>query len=128
MTPEPPHILILEDEPEVARATERALSRIGYAVTTVADGADGLAAAVSGNYDLCLLNVILPGMGGYAIAERLHADGVSIPLIFCTDKPQHEVSARIQALGIKAAYLQKPLSTRGLAQKIGEVLDGRGWL
>lgn len=128
MNPDPRRILLLEDEPPVARVAERMLARSGYAVSVLFDGAEGLQAALSGNYDLCLLNVVLPGIDGYAIAERLHAEGTDLPLIFFTARPEHEVRARILAIGIKAAYVQKPCSTSGLVEMVGEVLGGSGWL
>lgn|GEM_PF-5562710 len=104
------------------------LERHGYSVTCVLDGKEGLEVASTGHHDLCLLNVLLPGMGGYSIAEKLQADGVALPLIFYTGKPEREVKAIVLTLGIKAAHIQKPPSIRGMVEKIEEVLDGRGWL
>ena len=126
--PNPKRILLLEDEEYIASATKKLLERNGYSVTYVLDGTEGLVAASSGDFDICLLNVLLPGMGGYSIAERLHADGVEIPLIFYTDKGEQEVKKRIRSMGIRAAHMQKPPSIRALIKLIEEVLDGRGWL
>jgi DNA-binding response OmpR family regulator len=128
MNPNPKRILLLEDEEPIARVTKRMLERNGYSVTYVLDGSEGLEAATSGEYDLCLLNVLLPGLGGYSIAEKIHADGVHLPLIFFTAKSGQEVKAKIDGMGIKAAHMQKPPSIRALIEKIEEVLDGRGWL
>jgi DNA-binding response OmpR family regulator len=102
------------------------LERHGYSVTCVYEGQEGLEVAARGNHDLCLLNVLLPGMNGYSIAERLQEGGVDIPLIFYTDKPEHEVKTQIRSMGIRAAHIQKPPSIRGLVEKIEEVLGGRG--
>ena len=121
-------LLLLEDEPEIAWATKKMLERHGYAVTCVLNGVEGLEVASSGDHDLCLLNVALPGMNGYTVAERLLADRVKLPLVFYTGKPEDEVKAKLRSLGIQAAHIQKPPSIGGMVEKIEEVLDGRGWL
>ena len=68
----------------------------------------------------------LPGLDGYIIAQRLQANGVDIPLIFYTGKPEDEVRAEIRRRGIRAAHIQKPPSIRGLVEKIKGVLGGGG--
>ena len=97
-------------------------------MTCAYDGQEGLEVASSKEFDLPLLNVLLPGLGGYSIAERLQADGVDIPLIFYTDKPEQEVKAKPRSLGINVAHIQKPPSISGLVEKVEEVLGGKGWL
>ena len=55
-------ILLLEDEKDIARIIKIHLERFGYDVTSVLEGTEWLAAAQSGKYDICLLNVYLPGL------------------------------------------------------------------
>jgi DNA-binding response OmpR family regulator len=66
-------LLLLEDEAEIATLCRKVLERAGYSVTCVADGRDGIREALSRTFDACLLNVMLPGLDGYAVAAELHA-------------------------------------------------------
>jgi CheY-like chemotaxis protein len=83
---------------------------------------------LSGNFDLCLLNVILPGLDGYSIADQLQKRNIDLPLIFLTETSRKEVAARTAMLGLKVGYMPKPFSKKALIQKVADVLDGKGWL
>ena len=124
----PTRLLLLEDEELIANVTKRILERNGYSVTCVLDGVEGLEAATTCEFDLCLLNVILPGLDGFSIAQQLQARKIELPLIFLTGSPKQEVQVRIKSLGLKVAYVEKPPSISGLVGKIEEVLNGKGWL
>ena len=67
-------ILIVEDESGIARFLELELGHEGYAVEKAADGRTGLDMALSGGYDLILLDVMLPGLNGLEVLRRLRAE------------------------------------------------------
>ena len=128
MKASPTRILILEDEEMLAQFVALILEEEGYSATFEGDGEAGLEAALGGNFDLCLLNVILPGLDGYVIAEQLQNRNIDLPLIFLTATSRQEVAARTEILGLKVGYMPKPFSKRALIQKVADVLDGKGWL
>ena len=121
-------VLVLEDEQEIAKLVARLLEREGYAVTCVGDGKAGLEAAASGDFDLCLLNVILPNLDGFTIAEQLRKRNIELPLIFLTATPRDEVVAKVASLGLRIGYVPKPSSRSQLIGKVSEILEGKGWL
>jgi len=64
-------ILVIEDEPDLLASLAKALREEGYAVDTAADGEDGLYKAESWDYDALVLDVMLPGLDGWAVLQRL---------------------------------------------------------
>ena len=64
-------ILIVEDEHRLAPYLQRGLSENGYVVDVAADGVDGRHLAAEGEYDLILLDVMIPGLDGFAVLEQL---------------------------------------------------------
>lgn len=124
----PARLLILEDEEMLARMTAKLLRREGYLVSYECDGNAGLEEASSSLFDLCLLNVLLPGLDGYSIALQLKERGIELPLIFFTAISQEEVAKKTADLGLRVAYVPKPYSIKVLLRTVAHVLDGKGWL
>jgi len=79
-----PRILVAEDETRIASFVEKGLKSAGFGVETVADGVDALTLARSGEFDLLLLDIGLPGLDGLEVLRRLRADAVSLPVIILT--------------------------------------------
>lgn len=79
-----PRILVAEDETRIASFIEKGLKSAGFGVETVADGVDALTLARSGEFDLLLLDIGLPGLDGLEVLRRLRADAVSLPVIILT--------------------------------------------
>ncbi|HZK60256.1 MAG TPA: response regulator transcription factor [Cryobacterium sp.] len=77
-------ILIAEDEARIASFVEKGLRAAGFAVTVAAEGRDALAQAQSGQFDLMILDVGLPGLDGFDILETLRGEGNSIAVIVLT--------------------------------------------
>ena len=75
------HILLVEDELRLANAVRRALVEDGHVVDHVADGADALAQALLEEYDIILLDVMLPSLDGLEIAKRLRARNNRTPIL-----------------------------------------------
>jgi DNA-binding response OmpR family regulator len=68
-------ILVVEDERALAAALQRGLRAEGFAVDTSADGLEGLELARRGQYDVVVLDVMLPGQSGYRVVQALRASG-----------------------------------------------------
>ncbi len=110
-------ILLIEDDPTIRLATEFALTRSGYAVSTCDNGADGLVAAREIHPDLILLDIMLPGMDGFEVAATLRTGDTATPIIMLTALAQDADKVR----GLDAGaddYITKPFSTEELLARI----------
>ncbi len=113
-------ILIVEDDPTVARIVARYLERDGYEVLVAEDGRSGLTLAESMAPDLVVLDVMLPEVDGLEVCRRLRATG-SVPIVMLSARGQ-EID-RIVGLELGADdYLAKPFSPRELTARIRSVL------
>lgn len=113
-------ILVVEDEPAIASLVETYLSREGYAVTRVDDGAKALEAADRIRPSLVILDVMLPGIDGLEVCRRLRARS-RVPVIMLTAKDQ-EID-RVVGLELGADdYVTKPFSPRELVARVKAVL------
>ena len=77
-------ILLIEDEPRVARFIRRGLGEEGHVVDIATDAAEGLALAHVSEYDVIVLDVMLPGRSGFHVASELRSDGDTIPILMLT--------------------------------------------
>ena len=117
------NILIIEDEAALARFLELELTHEGYAVTKAADGREGLAEALGGQYDLVLLDVMLPGLNGLEVLRRLRAES-GVPVIMVTARDS--VMDKVSGLDMGANdYITKPFSIEELLARIRAVLRDR---
>ena len=117
-------ILYVEDDETLAFLTNDALSEEGYNVHHYINGADALTAFKKDTFDLCVLDVMLPVMDGFALAEKLRALNTQVPIIFVTAKSMKE--DRIKGLTIGADdYITKPFSIEELILKINIFLKRR---
>lgn len=111
-TPGKARILIVEDEKPLSHALELKLSHEGYETATAATGNDALNMGLSGQHDLILLDLILPGLDGFAILKELKAKGIKAPVVVLSNLGQDEDRKKAEELGA-ASYLVKsnsPLS------------------
>jgi len=110
-------ILVIEDEPAVARGVKDALSFNGYGVEVAEDGLTGLRQATADAFDLVILDLMLPGMDGLKVLARLREQGVATPVLILTAKGQE--SDRVQGLELGADdYVVKPFSVRELVARV----------
>ncbi|NLM62673.1 MAG: response regulator transcription factor [Clostridiales bacterium] len=117
-------ILIVEDEPRISRYLELELRHEGYDVQTAFDGVAGLDAALSGNFDLVLLDLMLPGMSGIEVCRRIRRQS-DVPIIILTAKD--DVSDKVAGLDTGADdYITKPFAIEELLARIRAVLKRRG--
>ena len=77
-------ILIIEDEKRLAETLRQLMEEQHYQADVVFDGADGLDYGLAGEYDLILLDIMLPKLGGFQVARRLRAERVSTPILMLT--------------------------------------------
>jgi len=110
-------ILVVEDDPRVARNLHRGLRELGMAVDTAADGVEALAAAQAAPYDVIVLDVMLPGHDGYEVARRLRHRRVGSRILMLTGRTA--VDDRVQGLDAGADdYLSKPFALKELVARI----------
>src|SRR5690348_10985984 len=114
-------LLVVDDEPRLARALARGLGAEGFVVEVAADGPSGLEQARYGDYDVIVLDVMLPGLSGYEIVRRLRAEGNWVPVLMLSAKD----GPRDQADGLDYGaddYLTKPFSFVVLLARIRALL------
>ena len=114
-------MLVVEDEPRLARALQRGLTAEGYAVDLAADGLAGLEAARHEGYDAVVLDIMLPGLSGYRIVRALRAESNWVPVLMLSAKD----GEYDQADGLDAGaddYLTKPFSFVVLLAKLRALL------
>jgi len=110
-------ILIIEDDPSIAEIVRDFLEISGYTATIKADGLEGLNEALSGEYDMILLDLQLPSMDGFEICKRVREQGIVIPILMATAKI--EDVDKIRGLGLGADdYISKPFSLPELVARV----------
>ena len=114
-------ILVIEDEEAIRQGLNDVLVFHGYAVESAATGPDGLQQAMTGKFDLILLDIMLPGMDGYEICDRIRAEDRQQPIIMLTAKTSDDEIVEGLKLGADD-YVQKPFSIQQLVLRIEAVL------
>jgi DNA-binding response OmpR family regulator len=110
-------ILLIEDEVAIASVVKRGLERSGYAVTVVHDGADGLEKAITEEWSLILLDLMLPSRDGLSICQALRARRDTTPIIMLTARDA--VPDRVRGLETGADdYLLKPFAFEELLARV----------
>jgi two-component system response regulator RegX3 len=116
-----PHILIIEDEAAIRTGLTDALVYHGYRVDGVGDGTQGLGKALSGKFDLILLDLMLPGTSGFEICDAIRKVDREQPIIMLTAKTSDEDIITGLSLGADD-YVGKPFSVAELVLRIKAVL------
>ena len=115
-------ILIADDQPHVLFVMKRALEGAGYRVTSVSDGAAALALAETQDFDLYLLDAIMPGLSGRAVCEQIRAQKAGARFLFASGYGAETLPAAfLEDLGIR--LIPKPLDPETLLRTVREVLD-----
>jgi DNA-binding response OmpR family regulator len=118
-----PRILLADDEPDIVTPVTYALRSEGFEVDAVGDGEQALAAGRTGDYDLVILDVMMPKLPGTDVCRLLRAESI-VPIIMLTAKDA-EID-RVLGLELGADdYVTKPFSTRELTSRIRAVLRRR---
>jgi DNA-binding response OmpR family regulator len=114
-------ILIVEDDPAIRMGLEDSLTEENYSIESSADGNDGYNKALNGNFDLLILDLMLPSKNGYDITRELRRNDILTPIIMLTSKKE-EVD---KVLGFETGaddYITKPFSIAELKMRIKAVL------
>jgi DNA-binding response OmpR family regulator len=118
-------VLVIEDEPRVARLVRRALEHDLHVVDVADDGAEGLALAQTGRFDALVLDILLPGMNGLEVCRRLRSNKVATPVLMLTARDA--VEQRVQGLDAGADdYLTKPFAVAELQARVRALARRRG--
>ena len=110
-------ILLAEDEKPLAKALSKLLEKNNYSVDAVHDGEDALAYLEGGNYDLAVLDIMMPKKDGITVLKELRARGDAIPVIMLTAKSETDD----KVLGLDSGandYLTKPFEIKELLARI----------
>lgn len=114
-------ILLVEDEEAIRTGLVDVLVFHGYEVDCAETGPDGLKKALTGHFDLVLLDIMLPGMDGYEICNRIRAEDRNQPIIMLTAKTSDDEIVQGLKLGADD-YVPKPFSIQELMLRIEAVL------
>jgi two-component system OmpR family response regulator len=120
-TDEQQRILVVDDEDSITDLLSTALRFVGYEVQTAPNGRQALTAASHFMPHLILLDVMMPGLDGFEVCERLRANGDSVPVIFLTARDEHDDKLRGFTRG-GDDYVTKPFSLEELVARIRAVL------
>lgn len=114
-------ILLAEDEAALGGIIAESLTTSGFAVTHVTNGKDALQKLQGGGFSLALLDVMMPGMDGFTVAQQLRVTNRHLPIIFLTSKTMpHDVVAGFESGGND--YVKKPFSMLELVARIKALL------
>jgi len=117
-------ILVVEDDPRMASLLARALRESGYAVDVVGDGSSAVEQAALGGYDLVVLDILLPGIDGFAVCRELRAAMNATPILMLSARS--EISDRVHGLDLGADdYMAKPFAMEELRARVGALLRRR---
>ena len=109
-------LLVIEDEPKTMAYLARGLEESGFVVDTARNGVDGLHLALTGDYDLVVLDVMLPGLDGWSVVEKLRVTK-SMPILFLSARD--DLEDRIHGLELGADdVVRKPFSFHELRARV----------
>jgi two-component system, OmpR family, copper resistance phosphate regulon response regulator CusR len=118
-------LLVIEDEVKLAQYLHKGLSENGHVVDLAHDGIEGRRLATGGDYDLVLLDLMLPGVDGFGVLSALRAAGRATPVLMLTARDR--VEDRVRGLESGADdYLVKPFAFSELLARVGALLRRGG--
>lgn len=118
-------ILVVEDSLRLADTLSEALTKAGYTVDVVNDGREGYENAVSGIYDIVILDLMLPTMNGYEVLAAIRREGQEVPVLILSAKTELEDKVEGFTLGADD-YVTKPFEVKELLMRIQAIVRRRG--
>jgi excisionase family DNA binding protein len=103
------HILVIDDDKTIGSLFQEALSDTGYEIDVTQDSSRGLEIVENGNYDLVFLDLVMPGVDGAAVFERIRKIKPELPVTINTGYPDSELMARVMAIG-PFGVIKKPFT------------------
>jgi DNA-binding response OmpR family regulator len=120
------NVLVIEDEPQMRAMLTDNLEFDGYRVTAVASGEEALAEIERQSFALLLVDVMLPGISGFEVCERLRGRGTRVPIIMLTARTNER--DRVHGLDLGADdYVSKPFSVRELLARVRAQVRRDDW-
>ena len=118
-------LLLVEDDEKIARFVEKGLKASGFAVDVAGTGPDGLDMAIGADFDTLIIDIMLPGMDGFALIEKLRASGKNTPIIVLSARGR--VGERVKGFEAGADdYLTKPFSFSELLARVQALIRRAG--
>jgi DNA-binding NtrC family response regulator len=117
-----PAILVIDDEPATLKVMEANLRREGYAVSLAADGQAGLLYVATQNFDVIIVDYMMPNLDGIALIEKVRTMGLDVPIIIITAYGSIEHAVKAMQLGA-AHYLCKPINYSELMMVLKRTLE-----
>ena len=122
--PDPPHILVVDDEPQITRVLRTSLSAQGYQVIEAEDGASARAALRQNAVDIVVLDLGLPGVDGFEVIRQLREQGSTIPIVVLSSRTDE--AGKVRALDLGADdYVTKPFGMDELLARLRTALRHR---
>lgn len=119
------NILVVEDEPKIAAFITKGLKNEGYLVDVATDGEEGVYLGQTNDYDLVILDLMLPKLSGLHVCQELRADGKSMPVLMLTARDA--IGDRVEGLDSGADdYLTKPFAFDELVARVRALLRRSG--
>jgi DNA-binding response OmpR family regulator len=110
-------VLVIEDDEVLARGISRALAARGHSTSVATNGETGFARLRYEKVDVCVLDLMLPGMDGWAIIEGVRSEGIGIPILVVSARASQQDVLRTLAMGADD-YLIKPIGSDELAARV----------
>lgn len=114
-------VLVVEDDEAIRSVLERGLVAEGFEVDACADGVTGLDRAIDGGHAAIILDLLLPGLNGYTVCERVRAEGISTPILVLTAKAGEYDQIDLLDAGADD-FVTKPVSLAVLAARLRVLL------
>jgi two-component system, OmpR family, response regulator len=121
MTTTKPRILLVEDDANLSLVLQDYLEMMNYDITLCRNGKEGLHVFRTGEFHLCILDIMMPVMDGFTLAEEIKKINETIPIVFLTAKSLKEDRIRGFHIGCDD-YIMKPFSTEELSLRIQAIL------
>ena len=118
------HILLVDDDPHISQVLRRALAYDGYSVDVAHNGNDALQKTIEKPPDVVILDIMMPGMSGLEICDRLRKSGNQVPILMLTAKDA--IADRVAGLDMGADdYLVKPVDLTEFQARVRALLRRR---
>jgi two-component system, OmpR family, response regulator len=121
MTITKPRILLVEDDTNLSLVLQDYLELMNYEITLCRNGKEGLQVFRTSQFDMCILDIMMPVMDGFTLAEEIKKINAAIPIVFLTARSMKEDRIRGFHLGCDD-YIMKPFSTEELSLRIQAIL------
>lgn len=121
-----PHVLVAEDDRVVSLLIARSLEGVGAQITTVYDGLEAYEVGSTADFNLVLLDQVMPGLLGVEVLQRWIDDGKNMPVIMVSALTAEEDIVRCLELGA-VDFIRKPFSVRELLARVNVHLRAQGF-